>query len=816
MTGTGAADTGTAFSLQANPFAVLGATPCMPLDELQALAAEVGTPAAAAAARALSVPRSRLPAELGFLPGSAGATPVVLNALRHGQRPDPATLSRAARANLVAHLCAAGLATEGEQDRLAGLQPPFGDAALAEDIDADRGTAGLPPVQRPAMAAEQEALADRHAAALVASCRSGADAAGRLAVLVRAAPDGTGAGFMRRVAAAWSRQTAAELQRLEDAADAAERTALDASSPEATAAFVAGVRAWAAMDGPQRASDGRAGLDHAPALRVLRPWRATGLRLADEGKPELALPLAEALAACFRDLPGEAARLTNDVQGCGELVEERRLRGTLAPLQELVRQHKVHPTELWQSLKDFGFQRMATGPGQELRNAFKAACVACAPSEAPWSVLRGLADEIGADGAVALYEGMVWEAEAAGHTALVARLQDSLRQCQRALALNKLTAAKGAWRQLAALRKALPLAKDAAEQAEMQAREAVLVKKRLNGGLAVGVLLIFVAALFGVYLVDRNYAANAPYRTAAPRALVPDRRMAPPLTPEMNPNGTVEPTTPALRAPAPMPIPTIPAFKTPDSRFGGTKEPAPAGFVLPGQPALQALLRERVLDVLHRPAEYARLGVPPPGGVLLAGPPGCGKSFAAAKLAKFLGWPLHDLSVSAVGSMYLHETSRQLTQAFEAAAARAPGVVLLEELDALGKQRSGGHGATVDEVNTLLRLVEGARHRGLLVVGTTNRLDAIDPALRRRGRFDHVVVMDYADERGVAEMLGALLQDRPHTPTLDLDSAARRLARRPASDAAWVVDEAARLAVVGGHQMIDDLVLARALQALGS
>lgn len=247
----------------------------------------------------------------------------------------------------------------------------------------------------------------------------------------------------------------------------------------------------------------------------------------------------------------------------------------------------------------------------------------------------------------------------------------------------------------------------------------------------------------------------------------------------------------------------------------GGAAPAPSGFVLPGQPALQALLRERVLDVLHRPAEYARLGVPPPGGVLLAGPPGCGKSYAAAKLAKFLGWPLHDLSVSAVGSMFLHETSRQLTQAFEAAAARAPGVVLLEELDALGKQRTGGHGATVDEVNTLLRLVEGARHRGLLVIGTTNRLEAIDPALRRRGRFDHVVVMDYADERGVAAMLSALLQDRPHAPTLDLDSAARRLARRPASDAAWVVDEAARLAVVGGHQMIDDLVLARALQALG-
>lgn len=573
--------TGTAFSLQANPFAVLGATPRTPLDELQARAAEVGTLAAAAAARDLSVPRSRLPAELGFLPGCAEATPVVLNALKHGQRPDPATLSRAARANLVAHLCAAGLASEGEQDRLAGLQPPFGDAALADDIDADRGASGLPPVQRLAIAAAQEALADRHAAALVMSCRGGADAAGRLAVLVRAAPEGMGPGFMRRVAAAWSRQTAAELQRLEEVANAAERTALDAPSPEATAAFVAGVRAWAAMNAPQRASDGRAGLDHGPALRVLRPWRATGLRLAEEGKPELALPLAETLSACFGDLPGEAARLKNDVQGCTELVEERRLRGTLAPLQELVRQHKADPAGLRKSLLETGFHRMATGPGWVLRDTFKAACVACAPSEAPWSVLRGLADEIGVESAVVLLEGMVREAEAAGHTALAARLQEPLRSCRRALALEKLVAAKGASRELAALREALPFAKDAAERAEMQAREAVLVKKRLNNGLVVGLLLIAAAALFGVYLVDKNYAANAPYRNAAPQALAPDRRMAPPQTAEVNPNGSLQPSVPALRSPAPIPIPTMPPFKSPDARFGGTKEPAPVAPVVP-------------------------------------------------------------------------------------------------------------------------------------------------------------------------------------------------------------------------------------------
>ena len=242
--------------------------------------------------------------------------------------------------------------------------------------------------------------------------------------------------------------------------------------------------------------------------------------------------------------------------------------------------------------------------------------------------------------------------------------------------------------------------------------------------------------------------------------------------------------------------------------------PAPDGFVLAGQPALQTLLRERVLDVLHRPADYARLGVSWPGGVVLAGPPGCGKSFAAARLAGFLGWTLHEISVAGVGSMWLHETSRQLARTFDQAAAVAPGVILLEELDALGGRRDGEHGARIEEVNTLLREVETAARRRLLVIGTTNRLDSIDRALLRRGRFDLVFTMDYPDATGATAMLQGLLDARPHAPGLDVAAIGRRLARRPASDLAWVVDQAAQMAVRAGRDVIDELLLARAAAEL--
>lgn len=235
----------------------------------------------------------------------------------------------------------------------------------------------------------------------------------------------------------------------------------------------------------------------------------------------------------------------------------------------------------------------------------------------------------------------------------------------------------------------------------------------------------------------------------------------------------------------------------------------PAGPARPGDPAARAGAR--------RPAPPAGLRPPRRGAARRRAPrrpppPGCGKSFAAARLAKFLGWPLHEVAVAEVGSAWLHETPRRLAEAFDAAA--APAIVLLEELDALGRTRTTGGGSTAEEVNTLLRLVEAAPGRGLLVVGTTDRPEAIDPALRRHGRFDILHVMDHADAGSTEAMLRELLSTRPHGTALDLAGLARRLARRPAGDVAWVVNEAARLAVRGGRDTIDDLLLARAAAAL--
>ena len=273
---------------------------------------------------------------------------------------------------------------------------------------------------------------------------------------------------------------------------------------------------------------------------------------------------------------------------------------------------------------------------------------------------------------------------------------------------------------------------------------------------------------------------------------------------EMNPWLTESEITGALRRLG---------LATPVGRRKGEQRP-PETFTLAGQPGLERLFRERVVDILYRAEAYSRMGVTIPNGILLSGPPGSGKSFAAAKLASFLGWPIFDLRLSEIGSSLLHETGKRIASTFEAAASAAPAIVLLEELDAIGGARDRTHSAGVEEVNTLLREVEKAKDQSILVIATTNRPEAIDHALTRRGRFDVAARVERADASQAQAMLDSLLAERPCSPGLNTAVHASRLSGRPASDISWVVEEAARHAVSMGKQAIDDICLAAALRAL--
>ena len=234
-------------------------------------------------------------------------------------------------------------------------------------------------------------------------------------------------------------------------------------------------------------------------------------------------------------------------------------------------------------------------------------------------------------------------------------------------------------------------------------------------------------------------------------------------------------------------------------------------FDLPGRPALADFFNEHVIDVVADEERYTALGIGFPGGVILEGPTGCGKTFAVERLIEHLGWPSFNIEASSVASPYIHETSRKVAQVFADAVKVAPAVIVIDEMDAfLSSREAGSHQHHVEEVAEFLRRIPEAAKNRVLVIGMTNQVDAIDPAILRRGRFDHVIHVDHAGREEVATLLVALLADVPND-IKDVAGLAVALAGRPLSDVSFVVREAARFTARGKKERIGPEEIAKAL-----
>jgi cell division protease FtsH len=245
-----------------------------------------------------------------------------------------------------------------------------------------------------------------------------------------------------------------------------------------------------------------------------------------------------------------------------------------------------------------------------------------------------------------------------------------------------------------------------------------------------------------------------------------------------------------------------------------SKPTAPEDFTLPGRPALEAFFREYVIEPSADPDRYRALGVQLPNGILLYGPPGSGKTHAVDTLVAALRRPTFRLDLGAVGSPFIHQTTVAMRQAFEQAKRSAPSLLILEEIDAVAPARGPmSHDHKIEELTEILRMIESSAKNGVLVLATTNRKEALDPAVLRTGRFDHSVLVDYPTEEEVELALQGMLKDRPHDP-LDLSGTSRSLAGRPMSDAAWVVNEAARLTARAKQDSISEGSLREALSRL--
>ena len=249
-------------------------------------------------------------------------------------------------------------------------------------------------------------------------------------------------------------------------------------------------------------------------------------------------------------------------------------------------------------------------------------------------------------------------------------------------------------------------------------------------------------------------------------------------------------------------------------------EPSPDAknpFELAGRPALGAFFREHVIDIIENEARYKALGIDFPSAIILHGPPGCGKTFAVERLIEYLGWPSFSIEASTVASPYIHETSKKVATVFNEAMKAAPSVLVIDEMEAFLTDRQTGASSGqhhVEEVAEFLRRIPEAIKGRVLIIAMTNRIEMIDPAILRRGRFDHVVKVDMASEEEVLALLNKLTSALPCESSLDVVPLAKILAGRPLSDVAFIAREGARLAARSGKDRLDQQSLDTALAAV--
>ena len=215
-----------------------------------------------------------------------------------------------------------------------------------------------------------------------------------------------------------------------------------------------------------------------------------------------------------------------------------------------------------------------------------------------------------------------------------------------------------------------------------------------------------------------------------------------------------------------------------------------------GMRDLKAMLERDVILPLQEPAIYERYRVELPNGILLYGPPGCGKTFIARKLAEVLRFSFLEVTPGDIASVYVHGTQGKIAELFTKARQQAPCMIFFDELDAMipnrGEQSVGHHYAS--EVNEfLVRLNECGKNR-ILVIGATNLPDRVDPAARRPGRLDKKIFVGPPDYEARVELLKLYMTDRPQEG-IDWHTIGSHLESHTSAEIQFLVNEAARKAL---------------------
>ena len=240
-------------------------------------------------------------------------------------------------------------------------------------------------------------------------------------------------------------------------------------------------------------------------------------------------------------------------------------------------------------------------------------------------------------------------------------------------------------------------------------------------------------------------------------------------------------------------------------------------FTLIGRPELEQFFNDNIIDIVLHQEQYKRMGISFPGATILHGAPGCGKTYAVERLAEYLGWRRFDIDSSTVASSFIHDTSKKISEVFDQAIKGAPSILIIDEMESyLSNRNMAGPSGThhIEEVAEFLRRIPEAISKGVLVFAMTNMIDTIDPAILRRGRFDHIIEVKMANKEEIAALLNAKFKDLPVTEDVDVENISSKLDSHPMSDVTFILREAGRIAVKTGIEFIDNACFEKALNML--
>ncbi len=229
---------------------------------------------------------------------------------------------------------------------------------------------------------------------------------------------------------------------------------------------------------------------------------------------------------------------------------------------------------------------------------------------------------------------------------------------------------------------------------------------------------------------------------------------------------------------------------------------------------------EELVDFLKNPGKYTSVGARIPKGILLVGPPGTGKTLLAKAVAGESGVPFFSISGSDFVEMFVGVGASRVRDLFEEAKKNAPCIVFIDEIDAVARQRGtglgGGHDEREQTLNQLLVEMDGfGVNEGIIVLAATNRVDILDPAILRPGRFDRKIVVGRPDVKGREEILKVHAQDKPLGDDVDLERVARTTAGFTGADLESLLNESAILAAKEGRSYVRQTDIDRSFIRVG-